>query len=297
MTRVGVSVPEHPRALAPERLPHQGRGDHRSERQIPARDPLRAGDQIGLQPEPPAREPCAAPPETGDHLIGDEEHPGLPADPARGFQVAIRRWEDTPGADHRFAEERGGPFRADPIDGRAERLGVIPRDLDHVLQQCAVSGQVRRDPREGGPRGMHPVVGAFAPDQDRSVRLPDERPEPANDLGRGVDRIRAAAGQEHLSVGHRRQPGDPLRQRFRWRVGQVTEGRVRGELRHLPPDGLGDLGPPVPDVAEPQAGGRIEVSVPLGIPDVGSAPADDGRACPCLHRSHVGERVPEAGHG
>src|SRR5215212_9648933 len=48
---VGIAVSEHAGPFAPERLPDDGRRDHRSERQVPARDPLGTGDEVGLEPE------------------------------------------------------------------------------------------------------------------------------------------------------------------------------------------------------------------------------------------------------
>ncbi len=188
-----------PGPVGPERFGDPGRGDHGAHRQVAAGDALRARHDVGLEPEP-VDEANQSPqrPKPGDHLVGDEQHAGVAADLARRLQVAVRRREHAAGADHGFAEERGDPAGAGPLDRVAQRVGVVPRHLDHVLDQLAVARRVGGDAGERGPGRVHAVVGLLAPDQDRAVGLADELPVAARHLRGGVDRIRAAAGEEHL---------------------------------------------------------------------------------------------------
>ena len=54
-----------------------------------------------------------------------------------------------------------------------------------------------------------------------------------------------------------------------------------------------DLGAAVPDVREPQAGGRVQVAVALGVEDVGALAAREDEGTVALHGAHVREAVPE----
>ena len=72
------------------------------------------------------------PAEAGDDLVGDEQHVVVAADLLDLGQVALGREVDAARADHRLAEERADPVRADLLDDLGERRRVVPR---HVLDQ------------------------------------------------------------------------------------------------------------------------------------------------------------------
>ena len=155
---------------------------------------------------------------------------------------------------------------------------------------------VRGDPGEARARGVHPVVRAFAPDQDRPFGLSDQLPEPACHLRRRVDRVGAAARQEHAAVGDGGERADTFRQLGRRTVREVPERGVRGERRHLGGGGIGDVAPPEPDVGEPEARGRVQVATSRLVPDVRAVPAHQDELAVGGDRRHVGERMPEVGH-
>ena len=125
------------------------------------------------------------------------------------------------------------------------------------------------------------------------------------ELHRRVDGLRARSGEEDASVGNRRQRGDPLGERVRWRVRERVEARVGLDRRDLGGYGIGDLGSAMADLAVPEARHCVDELVAVGIPQqrtiascngdeplssrlrerveestghVGILPVDDGRA-------------------
>ena len=241
VARIGVAVPPDAGALRPERFGDPRSRDRGAHRQVAARDALRARDDVGFELPAPAREPLAAAAEARDDLVGDEQHAGLAAHGAGGRQVAVGGGIHAARADHRLAEERGHLVGADLLDHRAEVVGVVPSDLHHVLDQLSVAGRVRRDAGQAGARGVHAVVRALAADQDRSLGLSYQLPEPPRHLRRGVDRVGAAAREEHAAVGDGREGRHPLGELRGRAVREVAERRVGGERGHLGGGRVGDV--------------------------------------------------------
>ena len=296
VSRIGVAVSPDARALRPERLGDPRSRDRGAHRQVAAGDALRARDDVGLELPASAREPRTAAAEPRDDFVRDEQHAGLAAHGAGGRQVAVGSGVHAARADHRLAEERGDPAGADLLDHGAQIVGVVPSDLHDVLDQLPVAGRVGRDARQARPRGVHAVVRALAADQDRPFGLPHELPEPPRHLRRGVDRVGAAARQEHAAVGDGREGRNALGQLRRRAVRQVAERRVGGERGHLGCGRVGDVLAAETDVREPEARGRIEVSPSRLVPDPNAVAADKDQLAVRGHRRHVGERMPEVGH-
>ena len=113
-----------------------------------------------------------------------------------------------------------------------------------------------------------------------------------DDLGRRVDRLAATRAEEDRGVGDRRQLGHALGEADGRLVRVVAEDVVRRERPELIADGVGDLRAPVADVREPQAGGRVELLAPVGVPDAAPFAADEHELVP-VDLSHRGEGVPE----
>ena len=86
----------------------------------------------------------------------------------------------------------------------------------------------------------------------------------ARELARRVDRIGAAACRdEDLRVLERRESRDACRKLLGARVRERPERVVRGELPHLMSRGVGELGAPVADVAEPER--AVASTYPPGV--------------------------------
>ncbi len=130
---------------------------------------------------------------------------------------------DAAGADHRLADERRD-LVALSLEQRAERLGVVDPDVDHLVDEgAAVAGLVARDAGERRAPGVHPVVAVLARDDDPLLRSPDRVPVAPGELGGRVDGVGAARTQEDHRVVHRGEARESLGQRDR------RFGRVRAE--------------------------------------------------------------------
>ena len=90
-----------------------------------------------------------------------------------------------------------------------------------------------------------------------------------------------------------REVGEPRREIQRGRVRVVAEDVVRRERAELLGDRVGDLGAAVADVDEPEPGGRVEVLVPVGVPNARALAAHEHELVP-IDLAHRRERVPEA---
>jgi hypothetical protein len=95
-----------------------------------------------------------------------------------------------------------------------------------------------------------------------------EDPVAPRDLRGGVDRVAAAGRQEDLGVVHRRERGEPRRELVGGPVGEVAERLVGREPLHLRRDRARDVAPAVAEVRVPEARGRVDVALAVGVPDV-----------------------------
>ena len=146
------------------------------------------------------------------------------------LDVALGRQVDAAGADHRLAEERRDPVGADAPDLLLQRGQRVERDARDV---CGTSGpqlvDVGLDPAERGAEAVRAVVALGAADQVHALGLAAVDEVAAGELGRDLDRVAAAAGQEDLGVRHRRARGERLADLVRGPVADVarTCGRPR----------------------------------------------------------------------
>ena len=205
---------------------------------MPFAQVMRSGSQVPSL----AREPRARPAEARDDLVGDEEHARVAADRPRRGQVARWRGEHAAGAQHRLAEERRHARGTGLVDRRAQRVGVIPRHLDDIVQEPPVPVEVRRDARERGPAGVHPVVRPVAADQDRRSGSPASCQNRRAIFTAVSIESEPAAREEDLRPLDGCQRRHPLGERGGRRGRHVAERGVGLELAHLRRDRVGDLG-------------------------------------------------------
>src|SRR5262249_53046872 len=121
-------------------------------------------------------------------------------------------------------------------------------------------------------------------------------PVPADELGRGIDRTRAAAREEDDAVLDRCERGHALGEREGGPVREVAEAAAGRELPDLRGRGLGQLGAAVADVAVPERARRVEVALVRGVEEPGALAALEHDLVP-RDLAHVGERVPAPRHG
>ena len=199
------------------------------------------------------------------------------------------------GSDHRLDEDGGDARIADPRDLRLERLDRVVRHVTRLGIERAHPVLIGRDPADRGAEAVGAVVALRAPDQVDALRLVDGREVAPRELGGGVDRVAPAEPEEDARIVDDvlRVGGEALGERDRRLAGERAERRVARELTHLAGDRLDDLLAPVPDVHAPEARGRVEVAVPVRVPDARPLPPLD-HDLGSAHRGHVRERVPEA---
>ena len=138
--------------------------------------------------------------------------------------------QDAARADHRLADEGRHPVA---VLGQQRRQigGIVVRHRRDVGDQRAEALPVRRDAGQAGAVRVHAVVGVPAVDDDLLLGPPQRVPVAAGELGGGVDRLRAAAGEEHGSVAERRQiaiRARPARARAGWPAGRTCRTRPGG---------------------------------------------------------------------
>ena len=120
------------------------------------------------------------------------------------------------------------------------------------------------------------MVGDLAGDDLRLVHVAAQLVVVAGHLQRGLDGLRAAAGEEHAVEVAGGELGDLRGQldRRRVRVGPV---RVEAQLAGLVGARLGDVLAAVADVHAEQRAEPVEVALALVVPDVAAVALDDHR--------------------
>ncbi|CAB4956185.1 unannotated protein [freshwater metagenome] len=267
VTRVGVAVTEHSRRAVKERLADALPGDNRAHGNVPARESLRREDEVGVEAESTRSEPLAGAPKSANDLVADPEHVVLAAHLARFLEVLLAREAHTARSDDGLAKESGYSMGTDSLDGFSKVVGAVPTHPNRLVAEVAPANTVGLEARQLRACPVHAVVGVVAHEHHLTSGLIHHLPVAAHHLQRGVDRVGATRGEEHLGVGHRRNRGHALGERGGGLVDHVAKHRVVREAACLSAHCLGDLGATVPHVGEPEARGDVEVLVAVDVSD------------------------------
>ena len=299
------------RRVVEERLHDAVGGDDCADRGIRRREPLRAGDHVGLDVVVLGAEPGAEAAEAGDHLVGAEQDSVLVADLAHALPVARRRRERAAGILHRLHQDHRHRLGPRLLDRRVEvleqergelLLGLVLRPVvavgvahvDHVRHERLERRANRRDAvdREGAHRravvGDATADGLPAPLAARRVVL-------ARELPRRLDRLRSAGDEEHAVEVPGRQLRDLVRELDRARM-RIRPVRVEGELAHLLERGLAHLlAVRVADLDGEEPGQRVEVALAVRVLEVAAVSAHDDRRLLAAHAREVQPEVVSRG--
>lgn len=139
------------------------------------------------------------------------------------------------------------------------------------------------------------MVGAGAADQVLAALVAAHGVIQARELRGGLDRVPAAAGQEHLRTGARSEPDETLGQLQRGPVGHIAEGVIGLELGQLSGNAVSDLTPAVTDVRIPQACGAVEILPARLIPDEHALAAGEDELV-AVDGGHAGDGMPQSAH-
>ncbi|MPM82164.1 hypothetical protein SDC9_129225 [bioreactor metagenome] len=157
------------------------------------------------------------------------------------------------------------------LEGAGRRLGVGNVVRLHALpEQLAVA----HDAADRDTAVVHAVVALLAADQARLGALALGAPVGARHLERGVGRLRARSGEEHVVQAFGRQLLDLVGQRKRTGVAELEGGRVV-ELERGFADGVGDLAAAVAQARAPQAREAVKNLAALVVTQIGAFGTDD----------------------
>ena len=110
--------------------------------------------------------------------------------------------DDTACPDDGLTDERRD-LRTASREQLRQRCRVRDADVDDLVdQRPAVAGLVAGDPGQRRSPGVHPVVAVLARDDDPLGGLAHHVPVAAGQLGRRIDRVRAAGAEEHDGVSN-----------------------------------------------------------------------------------------------
>ena len=151
-------------------------------------------------------------------------------------------------ADHRLVHERCDALGSEPLDRLLEGAEIVPRDPLGLLDERRVALAVGHadDARADPVRAVERVRAA---DQEAPARGARDLVEEAGELARRLDRVAAAARQEHLRAGLRGESREPVGELERGPRREVAEDVEGVERRELTLYGCGDLRAAVPAFA------------------------------------------------
>ena len=148
---------------------------------------------------------------------------------------------------------------------RGQQVGV--RQVVHARQHGAEELAVVDHAAHGNAAEADPVVAALAADQAGAGAFAAHAVVSQRNLERGVHRLRARIGEEHVVEARRGQPDDGVGQLKGRRVSHLEGWRVF-HGRDLLRDRGGDFGPAMAGVHAPQAGNAVQDAPTVGGPVV-----------------------------
>ena len=273
--------------------------DHAAERDVARVHALGEADEVGRDVPALDREPLAAAPEAGHHLVGDEHDAVAVAEVTHALQVAGRRHEDAVGAHDRLEDDRRDRVRTlehhDLVEVRERPLALL--GLGRRVERRAVEVRAHEvdDP---GHRRLRPPPARVAGRGDRSRRRPVVAAVHREDLlpagvqarhaHRVLGRLRAAVGEEDLLQPVGRDLGDQAGGLAAIRVG--VDRRHRAEATGGLLDRGDELRVLMPEVDVDQLRAEVQVPVAVEVPHPRALGAGD------RHGADLGLRGPRVEH-
>ena len=281
VARVGIAVEQldHMFRTLHEGVVDRRRGQDSAHRDDAVRQPLGAGDHVGHHAEVLRREGRAETAEARDDLVEDQQDAVLARDVAQAFQIALGRQQDTGRARHRFHDHGGDGIGAVQRDDALQFVGQMRAmfrlparhavfrqmrmgQVVHPGQQAAEDAAVADDAAHRDAAEAHAVIPALAPDQARPAALAARAVIGQCDLQRGIHRLGARVGVEHMLQPLGRDVDDPVGEFERARMAHLECRRIVQRAHH-PADRLGDARPAMTGVAAPEPCGPVQDLAPV----------------------------------
>ena len=274
MAGVRVAVAQQPRLVRLQRTAHRRSDQHAAERHVARGDRLGKGREVGLDAEVLGSEPAAEATEAADHFVEDQVATVLVGQSAQSGQVALGRRVDPSGPLDRLGQD-GRHLWTVLGQVAGPRFQVVGGEVHHPLHVRSEPFAVERKSLRGHSAIGHAVVGAGTAQDQAALGVAGLHMCDAGQLDGRVDRLRAAAGEEDAALGGRGEAGDQLGQLVGGLVREGLEAGEGGQAAQLGVDGIGDLHPPVADVAVPQAGHPVDEPPAVAIPHLGAGTTGD----------------------
>ena len=169
------------------------------------RQTLGERDHVGDDPRGGCREPVPAPTHAALHLVGDQQTASLPRERAHAAQVVIAQGMNPSLPQDRLEQDRGRGV----VDRRLHRGQIVAGDVDEPIEQ-RLERRALRGLSRGGQRGDRSSVER--PLERDDPRASATEPPLANELDRGLVRLRPGVAEEHPGLGKGQRRREELRQ-------------------------------------------------------------------------------------
>ena len=285
-----------PEVGAEERAEHLARRHRGRHGQVPAGDPLAHAHEVGPHAALLGGEQRPGAPESGRHLVADEQRARLTAGLAEPPHIGRGGAQHARRTLHQRLDDHGGQLLGVGLDGRARLVGPTRVDvagrahdgeaqrLEDGAEHAAVAERERAD-------GVA-VVRIAEREEARAAVDAAVDPVLERDLERLLDRHRPVGGEQEVRVVDRHHGGERLGQLHHHRVAVAQHGRVR-DLAGLGGERGVELGHAVTEGVDPEGRDRIEVAAAVGVDQLPAlGPLDDERGVAGVGR-HLGEPVPD----
>ena len=277
-----------------EALVHALGGERGRQRHVAAGDALRQAEEVRRDVLVLAREHAAGAAEAHGHLVADEEDPVPVAQRAHVAQVALGVDDDARRALHQRLHDHRRDLvrvlRQQPLHvGRVARLGLQRVEQERPVHRVEEVDPAHRDGADGVPVvGVSQRHEAGAAAVGAALLLPVLERHLQRDLGGGGAAVRV----EHAREARRGELHQPARELNGRRMREAQHRAVRHGVELIAHRGV-DPGVAVTVDVAPQRRHAVDVSLPVGVDQVGALGALDDQRLLALPAPLLRERVPE----
>ena len=285
-----------PQVGAEERAEHVARRHRGRHGQVPAGDPLAHTHEVGPHAALLGGEQRPGAPESGRHLVADEQGARLTAGLAEPLHIGRRGAQHARGTLHQRLDDDRGELLAMGLYGRARlvgptRIGIARGAHDGEAQRLEDGAEHAAVAERKSADG---VAVVRITEREEAGAAVDAAVDPVleRDLERLLHRNRPIRSEQEVRVLDRHDGSECLGQLDDHRVAVAQHGGVR-DLAGLGGERGVELGDAVTERVDPEGRDRIEVAAAVGVDQLPAlGPLYDERCVAGVGR-HLGEPVPD----